>query len=131
MNFLRELENFIIISINKTRWLIWNLKQQMFAMNNKKQPTEVFYKKAALKSFSKFTGKYLCSSLFLIKLDAFRYARHSNTGVFSVNIAKVLRKLVLKKVCERLLLNNVKWCFWDVSETSRKEHLFWDILETS
>ena len=28
---------------------------------------------------------------------------------FSVNIAKFLKTLILKKICERLLLNNVKW----------------------
>ena len=58
----------------------------MFAMNNKKQLPEVFYKKAVLKIFSIFTGKYLCLSLFLVKLRAFRSAtllkRDSNTGVF-------------------------------------------------
>ena len=46
----------------------------MFTMNNKKQPPEVFYKKAVPKNFSIFTGKYLCSSLFLIKLQVFRSA---------------------------------------------------------
>ena len=55
-------------------------------MNNKKQLPEVFYKKAVLKIFSIFTGKYLCLSLFLVKLRAFRSAtllkRDSNTGVF-------------------------------------------------
>ena len=43
----------------------------MFTMNNKKQPPEVFYKKAVLKNFSILTGKYLCSSLFLIMLRPF------------------------------------------------------------
>ena len=45
-----------------------------------------FIKKAALKNFAIFTGKQLCWSLFLIKLQAFRLAtllkRDSNTGVF-------------------------------------------------
>ena len=84
----------------------------MFTMNNKKQPPEVFYKKAVLKNFSMLTGKYMCSSLFLIKLQPFRSAtfskRDSNAGVFLVNIAKFLIKLILKKICERLLLNDVK-----------------------
>ena len=31
----------------------------MFAMNNKKQPPEMFHEKAVLKNFSIFTGKYL------------------------------------------------------------------------
>ena len=34
-----------------------------------KQPPEVFYKKAGLENFAKFTGKYLSKSLFLIKLQ--------------------------------------------------------------
>ena len=73
-------------------------------MNSKKQPPKVFYKyeQAVLKNFSILTGKYLCSSVFLIKLRVFRSAtvlkRDSKAGVF----------LILKKICERLLLNNVK-----------------------
>ena len=55
-------------------------------MNNKKQPSEVFYKKAVLENFSVFTGKYLCSSLFLMKLWASRspalLKRDSFTDVF-------------------------------------------------
>ena len=35
-----------------------------------KQPTEVFFKKDVLKNFANFTGKHLCWSLFLIKLQA-------------------------------------------------------------
>ena len=34
-----------------------------------KQPPEVFYIKGGLKNFVKFTGKYLCQSLFLVKLQ--------------------------------------------------------------
>ena len=112
MNLLRELENFIIISINETRLLIRNLKQQMFTMKNKKQPAEVFYKKAVLKNFSVFTGKYLCLILFLIKFRVFRSAtflkKRFHPRCFSLNVAKFFRKLCLKKICERLLLNNVK-----------------------
>ena len=37
MNLVRELENLIIISINKARLLIRNLEQHMFTMNNKTQ----------------------------------------------------------------------------------------------
>ena len=35
-----------------------------------KQPHEVSYKKAVLKNITIFTGKHLCWSLFLIKLQA-------------------------------------------------------------
>ena len=80
----------------------------MFTMNNKKQPPEMFYKKAVIKNFSIFTGKYLCSSLFLIKLRTFRSSdlqkKRFQHKCFSVNIAKFLKKLILKKICERLLL---------------------------
>ena len=33
-----------------------------------KQPPEVFYKKSALRNFTKFTGKHLCQSLFFNKV---------------------------------------------------------------
>ena len=39
-----------------------------------KQSSDVFCKKAALKNFTIFTGKHLCWSLFLIKLQAFTSA---------------------------------------------------------
>ena len=43
-------------------------------------------KKAVLENFPNFTGKHLCWSLFLMKLQAFRpttlLKRDSNTGVF-------------------------------------------------
>ena len=57
-----------------------------------KQPPEVFYKKGALKDYVIFTGKHLCSNLRL---------QHR---CFSENIAKSLRKSILKNICERLLL---------------------------
>ena len=47
----------------------------LFLNYSQKQPPEVFYKKGALKNFAKFTGKHLCQSLFLNKVD-------SDTGVF-------------------------------------------------
>ena len=56
------------------------LKQQMLAMNNKEQPPEVFYEKAVLKTFSILTGKYKCSSLFLIKLWPFRSVVATSCG---------------------------------------------------
>ena len=80
-------------------------------MNNKKQPLEVFYKKLFLKIsqysqentvfeslFNQFTG--LQASNFIKKRFQHKY--------FSVNIAKFLKTVILKKICEQLLLNNVK-----------------------
>ena len=71
----------------------------------------VLKKKALRKKFTIFTGKYLCWSLFLIKLQAFMCV--------TVNITKVLRTSVLKNVWHRLFptSNNVGvlilfFCYW-------------------
>ena len=45
--------------------------------------SQMFFKIGVLKKFAMFTGKHLCWSLFLIKLQAFR--------CFPVNITKLLR----------------------------------------
>ena len=48
-----------------------------------KQPPNVFCKKVPLNNFAIFTGKHLCSNLFLIKLQAFKsLVRVSNICVF-------------------------------------------------
>ena len=60
--------------------------------------TRVVLKKVALKNFTIFTGKHLRWGLFLVKLFQHRCC-------FPVNIAKFLRTLILKNICERLLLN--------------------------
>ena len=41
-----------------------SLKVSENTVDIRKQPPEVFYKKAALKGFAIFTGKHLCGSLF-------------------------------------------------------------------
>ena len=93
--FLRTL-----ILKNICRWLLltmlskysWNnILQEIYWCNVgpdhiQKQPLEVFCKKCVLKNFTLFTGKHLCWSLFLIKLQSFSPStllkRDSNTGVF-------------------------------------------------
>ena len=76
-----------------------------------KQSPEVFYKKAVLKDFAIFTGKYMCWCLIFIE-DTRRQAsnfikkklRHE---CFLVNIAKTTKKLrtpILKNICKWLLL---------------------------
>ena len=42
------------------------------SIKEQKQPPKVFYKKRFLKNFAKFTGRYLCQSLFLNKVAGFR-----------------------------------------------------------
>ena len=83
----------------------------MSVMNNKKQPPESFYDKAVLKTFLIPTGKYLRSNLFLSSCRSsvcnFIKKRFQHR-CFSVNIAKFLKMVILKKICERLLLGDVK-----------------------
>ena len=53
---------------------------------NRSSRSRLFFKTGVLPNFANFTGKQLCRSLFLIKLQALRPAtllkRDSNTGVF-------------------------------------------------
>ena len=62
---------------------------------SQKQPPEVFYKKAVFKNFAIFTGKHLCWSLFLIKLQALwrgtLFKKRHQHRCFPINIAKFLR----------------------------------------
>ena len=37
--------------------------------NKEQPPPELFRRKGAIRNFAKFTGKHLCHSLFLIKLQ--------------------------------------------------------------
>ena len=67
-------------------------------------------KKGVLRNFKKFTGKYLCQSLFFNKAAGLRpQAVHVNKKrlwhrCFSVNFAKFLRTPFLQNTSERLLL---------------------------
>ena len=62
-------------------------------------------KKCVLKNFGNFTGKHLCRSLFLIKLQACNFVKKRlQHKCFPVKFTKFLITFVLKKICERLLL---------------------------
>ena len=50
-----------------TEGALINIYLVQYKVFDQEQPPEVFYKKAALKSFAIFTGKPQCWSLFLIK----------------------------------------------------------------
>ena len=59
-----------------------------------KQPPELFYKKAVLKSFAIFTGKHLCWILLLIKLQACNSVKKRlQHSCFPVSIARFLRTI--------------------------------------
>ena len=62
-------------------------------------------KKAVLKIFANFTGKHLCWSLFLIKLQANLIKKRLQQRYFPVNFAKFFRTPILKNICEQLLLH--------------------------
>ena len=65
--------------------------------------------------FAIFIGKNLCWSLFLINLQAYKSAvllnRCFNTGIFLWILQNLLKKIILKDICQRLLLNflDSKW----------------------
>ena len=65
---------------------------------NKKQPSEVIYKKGVLKNFAKFIGEHLCQSHFLIKRLWHR--------CFPENFAKFLRTPFSVEQLRWLLLKN-------------------------
>ena len=68
---------------------------------------EVFCKKGVLNNFSKFTGKHLCWSLFLIACNVIK--KRLQHRWFPMNIAKFLRAPILKNICEQLLRK--RYCF--------------------
>ena len=45
-----------------------------------KQPPEVFYKKAVLENFAKFTGKHLCQSSFFNKVGGMQIYQKRDSG---------------------------------------------------
>ena len=73
-----------------------------------KQPFADVFQTGLLKNFTNFTGKHLCWSLFLTKLQTFRpttlLKRDFNTGVFLRNLWKFLKHLFLQ--------NASGACFW-------------------
>ena len=58
-----------------------------------------------LKNFVIFTGKHLCWSLFLIKLQACKFIeKRLQHWCFPLHVRKFLRTPILKNISERLLL---------------------------
>ena len=58
-----------------------------------------------LKNFVIFTGKHLCWSLFLIKLQAYKFIeKRLQNWCFPLHVRKFLRTSILKNISEGLLL---------------------------
>ena len=113
MNLRRELENFII-SINKTRLLILNLRQcSQWSSHRGCSIKKLFLKisqylqeNICVKvSFNQVAGLQVC--IFIKKRFQHR--------CFSVSIEKFKKTRILKKICEQLLLNNLVPNFSSVS----------------
>ena len=65
-------------------------------------------RKGVPKRFENFTGKHLCWSLFLIKLLFWgpeTLLKKTSTQMLFCEICKAFKKVILKNICERLLLN--------------------------
>ena len=74
-------------------------------LSDQKQPPEVFYKKGVLKNIAKFTGKHLCQSLFLIRLQAFM-KKEALAQVFSCGFCKISKRTPFSQnISVRLLLS--------------------------
>ena len=71
-----------------------------------KQPPEVFYKKGVLKNFAKFTGKYLCQSLFFNKVAGVCNSIKKGTlaQLFSCEFCEIFKNIFLQNTSGRLLL---------------------------
>ena len=71
------------------------LEQKRFGTINRSSRPEVFCEKGVLRNFAKFTGKYLCQSLFFNKVAGLRSAtlfkKRLRHRCFPVNAAKFLR----------------------------------------
>ena len=76
----------------------------------------IFFKIGALKNFANFKGKYLCSSLFLIKLQAWSLVTLSDCN-WTRTQNHLVRKITLyhlAKLAEWLscVLRLILWCIW-------------------
>ena len=95
------LSNLMLLQRGK----LYNLQQEILHSICRSSRPEVFCKKDALKTYGKFTGKNLCWSLFIIKLQAFRFQYRC----FPVSFTKFLRTPIFKNIWEQLFLH-LKYC---------------------
>ena len=92
-----------------------------------KQQPEVFYKKVVVRNFAKFTGKYLCQSLFFNKVTGLSPATLLKKRLwhrcFPVNFEKFLRIAFFTEYLWWLLLSDLNK---DVSNQFSKIDAFKD-----
>ena len=88
---------------NNSVW-IWKMIVDEIGEVHKSSHLQMYFKIGVLENFTTFTGKYLCWSLFLRKLQACNFVQkrlqHRN---FPVNIAKFLRTIFFIKLWNNIL----------------------------
>ena len=60
-----------------TKTKICNYDSDFLIIRNRRSCPEVFYKKAVLRNFAKFTGKQLCQSLFFNKVAGLEISKNT------------------------------------------------------
>ena len=84
-------------------FISWSFKKHFHYKSSRLQ---MFFKIRVVKNFAIFGGKDLCWSYFkVLDPEAYNFIKKRlQHRCFLVNIAKFLRAPILKKICERLLL---------------------------
>ena len=91
--------------------------------------SEMFFKIAALKNFKKFTGKYMCRSFFLIKLQACKFIKKETLAqlgscefcenfenAFFIEHLRWLLLLFVTLIFTYYLQNKISSCYWIVDK---------------
>ena len=95
-SFVFGMSAFAPVEISYSNYLYKRVAEAWICLVSEVVTAELFYKKGVHKKFANFTGKHLCWSLFLIKLQAFR-------RYFPVKFEELLWTPILKNFCEQLL----------------------------
>ena len=99
---LHFIQNFI------SKILIQELNLATYWISSRSSRPEVFCQKGVLQNFSKFTGKYLCQTLFFNKVTGLRPATVLKKRLwhrcFPLNFEKILRTLFFVEHLRRRLL---------------------------
>ena len=78
-----------------------------------KHPPEVFYKKSVLKNVAIFTGRHLCWSLFLVKLQTFTSAillKQTSRQLFSCKCCDIFKNTLFEKRLRTAASGNFLGC---------------------
>ena len=82
------------------RFEVKTFSPKIFIQLNPFHKKRVFHKKAVIKSFTIFTGRHLCQSVFFCSF----IKKRPQHNCFLLNIAKFLKAPILKNICKRVLL---------------------------